>query len=350
MTGVRKQILFFARNPHNVVVYERVLRRLLDDARITLYLSSNTSRLRPPNSLFDSFDLPGARRVDHRIARWIKYDLYLSPDMFLLSRRSRVRVHTFHGISIKGKAFSRKVLAYDKLFLIGPYQRRRFARLGVMAEDDPRFVAIGMPKTDALFDGSLSREGYLRACGLDPARRTILYAPTWRPESSLYSLGEPLIRSMRGSENNLLVKLHDISLMETRHGDWRAKMSELEGEGVAFIKEFDATPALLAADLLISDASSVANEYTLLNRPIVFIDVPELFQKYAATIDREDWGQSAGPVARSIPEIHEAIRRSLADPGEFQEERRRIASEGFYNPGCAAETALRAILRLLDLD
>lgn len=40
----------------------------------------------------------------------------------------------------------------------------------------------------------------------------------------------------------------------------------------------DILPTLFLADLLISDASSVANEYTLLDRPIVFLDVPEMIE------------------------------------------------------------------------
>lgn len=349
MSRPERKVLFFARNPHNVVVYERVLRRLLADPRIRLFLSSNKEHLHPPNALFDGFDLPGARRVHHRLAAWMKFDLYLSPDIYLLARRSKVKVHTFHGISIKGKAFSDKALAYDRLFLIGPYQRRRFAELGVLAEDDPRFAPIGMPKTDAFFDGSLDRAAYLRARGLDPSRPTILYAPTWRPESSLYSVGEELMRSMRGGGYNFLVKLHDIALQDKKPVDWNEKMTAIEGEGVVMIRDFDATPALHASDLLISDASSVANEYTLLDRPIVFIDVPKLFEKYKDTIDREGWGQSSGPVARTVAEIHEAIARSLANPAEYAAQRRRIATEGFYNPGRATGAAISEIYRLLKL-
>lgn len=349
MSRPERKILFFARNPHNVVVYERVLKRLLADPRIALYLSSNKEHLHPPNTLFDGFDLPGARRIDHRLAAWRKFDLYLSPDIYLLARRSKIKVHTFHGISIKGKAFSDKVLAYDRLFLIGPYQRRRFADLGVLDENDSRFVPIGMPKTDAFFDGSIHRAAYLQSLGADPARPTILYAPTWRPESSLYSVGEELMRSMRGGDYNFLVKLHDIALQDTKPVDWKEKMKELEGGGVVLVRDFDAAPALYASDLLISDASSVANEYTLLDRPIVFIDVPKLFEKYKDTIDREGWGQSSGPVARTVPEIQAAVVRSLANPGEYAAQRAKIAQEGFYNPGRATEAAITEIYRLLDL-
>lgn len=326
-----------------MAVYLRVLERLIADDRYAVSLTSRNSHSRPPNAVFDSFSLPVSLRVDHRIAALRKYDLYLSPDIYLLAKRARVKVHTFHGISIKGKAFSSKVLPFDKLFLIGPYQRKRFVERGILEDNDSRFVPVGMPKTDAFFDGSIDRSKYLEMLGLDSHRKTILYAPTWRPESSLKLMGEELIRSFRDRSLNLMIKLHDLSYEDKKDVDWAAKLERLKAPSIAIVKDRDITPALFSADLLISDASSVANEYTLLDRPLVFIDVPELFKKYAASIDLEGWGQSSGPVAGSVEEVHRHIDSQLRDAGEFAEARRRIASEGFYNPGRATDAALEAI-------
>lgn len=349
MADKPKSILFFAKDPHNVAVYERVLRTLIADGRYRVSLTSRNAHTRPSNGIYDSFDLPRELRVDHRVAALRRYDLYLSPDVYILAKRSRIKVHTFHGISIKGKAFSEKVLPFDRLFLIGPYQKRRFVERGILKEDDARFVEVGMPKTDAFFDGSLDRKGYLGGLGLDPARRTILYAPTWRPESSLNKMGEALLRSMNGGPYNLMVKLHDLSY-EVKDGvDWAKKLEGLRAPNVAVVTDRDVTPALFAADLLISDASSVANEYTLLDRPIVFIDVPELFAKYRDSIDLEGWGQSSGPVARTVEEVHAHIESSLADPSRYAGQRGRIAREGFYNPGRATQAAVEAIEKLVGL-
>lgn len=349
MTTPLRTVLFFAKDPHNVVVYERVLRRLLADSRLRVLLTSKNDHVRPENDLFNAFDLPGAERIHHRWAALRRFDLYLSPDILLLGRRCRIKVHTFHGISIKGKAYTEKVLAYDRLFLIGPYMRERFVERGVLKAGDSRFVDVGMPKTDGLLDGSFPREAFLARHGLDPSRPTILYAPTWRPESSLYSVGEELMRSMRGRPFNFVVKLHDLALSSTEPVNWKEKLPSLAAENVVILKELDITPAMAAADLLISDASSVANEFTLLDRPIVFVDVPALLQKYGGTIDLNRWGQQAGPVAADVAGIHKAIEASLSDPGSYSVTRRRIAGEGFYNPGRATEAAVRELYRLLEL-
>lgn len=346
-----RSILFFAKNPHNVVVYERVLRRLFADPRFSVRLSSKNSHFHPPNAIFDPFGFPPKARVHHSIAALRRHDLYLSPDMMLLCKRARVKVHTFHGISIKGKAFSEKALAYDRLFLIGPYQRRRFVERGILAEGDPRFVEIGMPKTDAFFDGSLDRARFLADRGLDPARKTVLYAPTWRPECSLYSVGDELIRSMAGAPWNFMVKLHDLCYdPATNPVDWNRRLPELAAPNIATLRDPDATPALFAADLLISDASSVANEFALLDRPIVFIETPALFKKYEASIDLEHWGQKSGPAVSTVPAVHRAIEDSLSAPSAYADARKLVADEGFYNPGRATDAAFNEICRLVGLE
>ncbi len=162
--------------------------------------------------------------------------------------------------------------------------------------------------------------------------------------------GAPLAAGdgFHGTPWNLAVKLHDLSY-EVRHGvNWAERLETLKAPNVAIIRDRDITPALFSADALISDASSVANEYPLLDRPIVFIDVPELFEKYRDSIDLEGWGQSSGPVAKTVPEVHRHLEQSWADPSAYAAQRRRIAEEGFYHPGRATEAALSAIAQLFD--
>lgn len=347
----RPSILFFAKTHHNVIAYEDVLARLFLDDSIKVRLTSKSNRLDNPLSVYDDFDFPREARIHHRIASLLKYDLYLSPDIFLLAKRAKVKAHTFHGISIKGHAYSPKALAFERLFLIGPYQRRRFAELGITSEDDPRFLNVGMPKTDALLAPGFDRTEFCQQHELDPGRPIVVYAPTWRPEASLYTLGEEFFKAMPRAPWNFIIKLHDHSLdLKTSRIDWAKRISEIKSPNVCFYRKRDIVPALKAADLLVSDASSVANEFTLLDRPLVFIETPELFKKYGDTIDLTHWGQSTGPSVKDVPSLISAIEAQLANPTEYAERRRQIAHEGFYNPGKATDAAIRAIYEVLKMD
>ena len=75
------------------------------------------------------------------------------------------------------------------------------------------------------------------------------------------------------------------------------------------VRQPDVILTLFAADLLITDASSVANEYALLDRPIVFLDVPELLAAAGgegSAPDLETWGRRAARSSRD--------RRILSPP------------------------------------
>src|SRR5262249_53506481 len=157
---------------------------------------------------------------------------------------------------------------FSDLFLIGEDQRRRFVEKKLFEENDPALHRIGMPKLDAFFDDSLNRETILRELGIDPARPVVLYAPTWRPEASVYGQGLKFIQQSAGEQRwTLVVKLHDWAWdPATNPIDWHKAIPELEGPNVHFARGANVVPLLFVSDLLITDASSVANEYLLLDR------------------------------------------------------------------------------------
>ena len=132
--------------------------------------------------------------------------------------------------------------------------------------------------------------------------------------------------------------------------DWWDRLAPLESEHVRLVHEWDVIGTLSIADLLITDASSVANEYALLDRPIVFIDVPELFEltlKKNARLDLETWGRRGGEVVAGVSEALAAVESGLADPGARSDVRRALVADLFYNPGHATAAAMDWISREL---
>jgi CDP-glycerol glycerophosphotransferase (TagB/SpsB family) len=295
--------------------------------------------------------LKEARLIPAWRARLLAPDIYLSPDAMLLAKRARHKVQLYHGVSFKGRPYDPKILDYDKLFLIGEDMRRRYIERGILRPDDPRIEKIGMPKTDPLVNGSLDREAILSGLGLDPARKVVLYAPTWRKESSLYSLGAQVMSELGRMPVNLLIKLHDLAMDPASNPvDWARELPKYERPNVRVIHDVDIIPCLFATDVLISDASSVANEFLLLDRPIIFIDVPALFERYKDTIDLGGWGRKTGEAAADMKGLCEALERAFERPEERGEIRRAAAADIFYNPGRATDRAVEAIYRLLGID
>jgi len=348
----RKSILFFAKAPMNVVMFRPLVERLRDDPRVALHFCGRDAAGLHVEEIYEMGGLPRVHLTPLWWAKLRRYDLFISPDKYLAARRARCKAQIYHGVSFKGRMYEESILDYDKLFLIGEDMRRRYIARNILTPDDPRIERIGMPKTDRLVDGSLDRTEVLQRLGLDPTRQTVLYAPTWRKESSLYSMGRQIMSDLpKRLPVNLLIKLHDLVMdPATNPVDWRKELPQFEQGNVRVVRDVDIVPWMFASDVLISDASSVANEFLLLDRPILFIDVPALFERYKDTIDLGGWGRRTGEVVTTYEELIQALRQALQSPQEKSEIRREAAADIFYNPGRATRAAMAAIYRVLNLE
>jgi CDP-glycerol glycerophosphotransferase (TagB/SpsB family) len=264
-------------------------------------------------------------------------------------------------VSLKNRAVHKKALAYDKLFLAGEYMKKKFVETWGLAEDDSRFEMIGMPKVDPLVNGSLDREAIKKGLGIDNHLPTVIYAPT-RPSitsSSLQMVGEQIINTIADMEVNFLIKLHDRAYKQWRKKseDWKQKLARFKKSNVRVIEDYDIIPYLFISDLLVSDISSVINEFCLLDRPIVLYDVPRLIRFHkrkelargVKTSDLEDWGRDVGVIVSDMDSLRKTIQHGLEHPEEKGEIRREFTQRFFYKPGTATERAVEKIYKLLNL-
>lgn len=267
-------------------------------------------------------------------------------------REDRDRIQLFHGVSFRNMAVRRDVLVYDHLFVVGPYMRRLFTENQLLREDDPRLLPIGFPKLDRLTDGTLDRRRILDRLKLSGRRPVVLYAPTGQAQNSLeIGVGEAMIeRLKRTGKYDILIKLHDHP--RDRLTDWPERLKPLLDAHTRLVHDYDVVPYLFVADLLVTDASSVSNEYALMNRPMVFLDVPQMLsamERKGVALDLDTWGRKGGATVRWPDEAVEAIEWSLAHPRRGSALRRAMARDLFYNPGRAAEVAERWVLDRLGI-
>ena len=138
-------------------------------------------------------------------------------------------------------------------------------------------AAFGIPRTDALVTSprrDATERGVRARLGLTENHTTILYAPTFRG-ADLKGAAAPelldiaaLYREL-GDRYRLILRLHPFvkSAMRIPY--------EAKGFVVDASREPDVNEVMLAADILVTDYSSIIFEYALLNRPMAFL-APDL--------------------------------------------------------------------------
>ena len=268
--------------------------------------------------------------------------LFAANTKMISPRAVRTKVQIFHGVSFRNRAVRNDNAGADYYFLVGPYMQRNFRKIGLLENDDPRGLQVGFMKTDRLLNGALSRDRLLEHYGLSGSRPVLLYAPTGEKHNSLETMGQAVLAQLAASDQfDVLVKLHDHP--KNKSIDWPAELAPLENEHLKIVRDFDVILPLFLADLLITDASSVSNEYSLLDRPMIFLDVPKLLKvanrRQGAMVDLDTWGRKCGQLVQEPGEIVAAVEENLADPSLYAERRRAMASDLFFNPGEATDVA-----------
>jgi hypothetical protein len=346
------RILFTGYAPVHFLCFRPLYERLMATSGVDVSLSGGTRTKSPyavDGYLYDHEDMYGRFALPHGSVRPISslngadYDVLFSANTRRIEpRHVGTRIQIFHGMSFRNRAIRPETEGADFYFLLGPNMRRGFERAGLLSPGDPRAVEIGFPKTDRLLDGSLDRAEMLARHGISGDRPVVLYAPTGEHHNSLETMGEELIFRLAAVDRyDLLVKPHDHPHADI---DWWSRLAPLESEHVRVVREPDVIRTLSITDLLLTDASSVANEFALLDRPIVFIDVPELLEltlRKGALLDLETWGRKGGVVVPDVPTAIEAVEAGLISPDGRSRIRRALVDDLFFNPGTATSAAMR---------
>ena len=351
----RRRILVDARTPVNFTMVAPVVRAMQHDPRVEFWFTASEE----PHKLAAIYkEARGVRLVHPARAALMKFEAYVASDfMWALLPRGTRRIQVFHGVGGKYgfDAPTKSMREWHRLFFVNERRLRNFVAAGAIDADSPAIRLVGMPKVDCLVDGTYSRENVLAALGLDPARPTVLYAPTWSPASSLNAMGETLIAGLLKMPVNVIVKLHDRSrdLRERYSGgvDWVSRLQPMLPAGRATIAPgHDISPYLVASDLMITDHSSAGFEFLLRDRPIVRIHRPALIE--LANI-HPDYVALLASVSDSVDDAAgalTAVERGLAEPLARTDDRQRVAADLFYRPGGATARSVNALYEVIELE
>jgi CDP-Glycerol:Poly(glycerophosphate) glycerophosphotransferase len=354
----RRRLLVNARTAMNYATMAPIVERMQRDRRLEFYFAASEDPTLTQSIYADA--VQPFKLVTPLQASKMQFDVYLAADFLWINLpRGARRVQTFHGVAGKYRtvydAPSQSMREWDRLFFINELRLRHYIESGAIDEGSEAACLIGMPKLDCLVDGSLKRDELLLAMGVDPLRRTVLYAPTWSPHSSVVSMGEELVRRLGEAGYAVIVKLHDrsrdLEYVNSGGVDWGARLEPLlqQFNGV-LASGNNSSKYLPAADIMITDHSSVGFEYLLLDRPLIRIHVPELIANTDIEPKYVEMLASASTSVNDVDEAVAAVERGFVEPGENSAQRIAIANKMFYKPGSATDRAVKEIYELLELD
>jgi hypothetical protein len=350
------RVLVDVRTPMNLAILRPVWMRLRADARVDVRFTSEPGTGVAEAAAVDGVD--GAL-VTRAAAAWTRFDLAMTADLWNRTalHRCRRRINFFHGVAGKYDLDDPVRLAaadlhqFDRMAFINADRMERYLAAGAVARSQA--VLVGYPKGDELVNGRWQAPAVRASLGLSPSVQTVLYAPTFSPANSLHLAGPAIISALLASGRNVIVKLHDRSMVPhakfTEGVDWPARLTAFgRHPRFALARAADAGPFLAAADVLVTDHSTVGFEFALLDRPLVVYDAPLL--REAARIDADKWAllRSMADVVTSPEELTRAVDLAFTAPTRLRSQRQQ-ARALFAHAGSATDRAIRVVYELLEL-
>jgi CDP-glycerol glycerophosphotransferase (TagB/SpsB family) len=342
----------------NYATVAPIVEGLQKDSRIKVFFTASES----PDQLAEIYAeaRPPYELVRPKTAAMMHFDAYLTAD-FLWARlpRGTCRVQTFHGVAGKYRTVydspAESMRRWDRLFFINKRRLQNFIDTGAIDADSPSIRLIGMPRLDCLVDGSLKRNDILTSLGIDPSRKTVLYAPTWSRYSSLGLMGEEIVKRLGAAGYVVIAKLHDRSRQgDDYHSggvDWGQRLAPLlQANGGVLATGSNSSSYLMAGDVLITDHSSVGFEYLLLDRPLIRIHVPELLEKTDIEPVYVQLMTDAATTVSDIDQLVAAVEESFANSNSKSGSRNAVANEMFYKPGGATARAIAEMYEVIELN
>lgn len=213
-----------------------------------------------------------AMHVELVLEKGVRTVLYPANPMQNLHALRHFKLNHFfinHGESDKAVNQNKLLLAYDKLLVGGSLAHRRLLEAGLKLRRD-QVEYVGRPQAEMALDQTDSLA--------DNEIKTVLYAPTWEGfveevnYSSVYKFGLDVVESLVGGGFKVIFKPHPYtgsrSSVARQYLD--AIKSFCEKHDVEVVDSMVSIHSCMnRSDLLVTDVSSVLNEYLVTRKPVI---------------------------------------------------------------------------------
>jgi len=286
------KILFYISKKYSIPIISPIVKYLEKTEHSFAYFTSQKVRIEFSSNLMQN-------KLLKNIAEAIKFsaDIVIVPGNFVDFRIPGIKVQIFHGLGVEKLSHYEIRHFFDIYCTSGTFVTECFLNL------QRRYkyflvVETGWPKIDHIIN--YSTNNLKEKFNIPKEKKVILFAPTHSKKMQSAESLLPIIPNIINEDEIWFLKFHELMNKEIRD-------SIKNTNNIKIIDEYDITPYLHLADVLITDTSSVAYEFMVLDKPVVTY----------RTRSRKNKGIDISQPS----ELREAIDRSLSEPQEFHQNR-----------------------------
>nr|MCR4834181.1 CDP-glycerol glycerophosphotransferase family protein [Butyrivibrio sp.] len=240
---------------------------------------------------------------------------------------------------------------FDTVLVSGKYQKNEIRKTEeVYGLEAKNLVEYGYPLLDEMI-AEYEHKTHID----DNNQKMILIAPSWHSQGIMFTCIDELLDGLKNSPYKVILRPHPQFVRHNRQNLEVLSNKYKDYENVDIQFDFTSNNPVLEADIVITDWSAIAYEYSFTTlKPVLYIDVPMkvnnpsykevdvepidiwIRDKTGARIDPEDAGKAL-----------DVIESLWASGDKYRDDILRIRSENIYNLGHSAEVAADYIIGVI---
>ena len=241
---------------------------------------------------------------------------------------------------------------YDDILCVGPHQQHDLELVEkYYGTPSKRKPAIGYDLLDRSIQNYKKQNLGQRKPGEKPL---LLIGPSWQYDNLMDSCLDGLLEQLMGRGWRIVVRPHPEYLKRypARMEEILARYADADSEELSFETDFSSNTSVLSADLLFTDWSSVAEEFSFTTlKPSVFIDTamkennPDWSKIHSDPCDitlRNEIGRSFDP--KDLSGLGDAVAQMLDETDSWSHKIEEIRNNMIFNLGHGGEAAGKFIL------
>lgn len=341
--GNKIKLLFRIGYAYHKAAFDPVIDLYMNDPDYDVWFSLDMERKRylfldiPYRSpIISSWETHGYRFTEEKHG----YDVVITGDTLPDAHKYGRTLLCFlnHGTGIKNILYRNLArVPNDKyqIFVEGEHRVRSLMSSASLGKNEVHL--IGLPKLDYYFQQRYNREEVLLQWGLDPRKKTVLFAPTYKP-TCMYTIKDDIFEQTK--EYNLIIKLHPYSWMgkyapHRQHRIFERRIKRYSHAVLLPFTEYNIVPYYAAADTIISEASSTVFDFLAIEKTGIIFDLESDRLVHSdgqplLEIDNREFLKDAFVHIQSGKQIREAIERALNPTDEMKTAQETYRKHLFY--------------------
>ena len=358
---VNKHLVFYSESNGFYKYYKAIIEYLLENTNIVIhYITSdyndNIFKMEKENKNIKAYYIEEKRLITLMMQMDADVVVMTMPDINNFHiKRSYVRkdieyIYIPHGMdSINLTMRTCSTNNYDTVFVTGKYQK----------EEQEKTNEVYKLKNRQLFNWGYSLlddmiKDYEKN-KTQNSKQTVLIAPSWQKDNIVDLCLNEILESLKQENLKVIVRPHPQHVRHMKEKFENMKEQYKDNENIEIQTDFSSNNTVFNADLVITDWSAIAFEYSYTTKkPVLFIDTPmKIMNPDYKKIDVEPfniWARNEIGEVISVDKcknINKVVCKMLDESKKYKEKINKLVNDSVYNIGKSGEVGANYIINAI---